>query len=172
MPSGQLQQRRRSAPARRKKPRAASPILTPAMRRLVGDHGVAHVVTRAEDGTQQSSPRASLMPWDGDRLAFVESRSSRTLANLRRAPELDVEVVDPLRGKGYRFSGRARVVSEGMLFDIVCAHQVEPELRRLVEAVVIVDVESVSPLIVPAVYGTPELVVHRVSAGYSSRKRA
>jgi hypothetical protein len=131
------------------------------MRRLVADHGVAHVVTRDEGGTRQSSPRASLMPWDGDRLAFVESGSSRTLANLRRAPGLDIEVVDPLRGRGYRFSGRARVLTEGMLFDIVCAHQVEPELRRLVEAVVIVEVDSVSPLIVPAARPDAELIVHQ-----------
>ena len=137
------------------------------MRRLVTDHAVAHVVTRGDDGTRHSSPHASLMPWDGDRLAFVEIQRGRTLANLGRSRAVDVEVVDPLRGKGYRFTGEARVLTEGLLYDIVCAHQVEPELRTFVEAVVIVDVRSVAPLISPIGRLSEETILHRVQEAWT-----
>jgi uncharacterized protein len=134
------------------------------MRRLVAAHRVAHVSTTNADGSRHTTPRASLQPWDGDRLVFVESHRGRALDNLERSSRVDVEVVDPLRGKGYRFSGRARVLRSGLLFDIVCAHQVDPELRRFVEAVVLVDVGIASPLIVPAAEPA-ETRVHRARVG-------
>jgi hypothetical protein len=164
MPSGQHQHRRRRPPVRRRRyGRAPSTILTPAQRRLV-ERGVAHVVTRDLDGTRHSTPRASLVPWDGDRLAFVEIHDGRTLANLRRSPTVEVDVVDPLRGRGHRFSGQARVVTDGLLFEIVCKHEVEPAFQRFVEAVVLVDVRSVSPLVAPVRQQADDTVLHLLGA--------
>jgi uncharacterized protein len=134
------------------------------MRRLVAEHGVAHVITRDADGTRHSTPRVSLLPWDGDRLAFLEIHRGRTLANLERSPSVGVEVVDPLRGRGYRFTGEARVLTDGLLFEIVCLHQVEPELRRFVKAVVFVDVRAAAPLIAPARRRDDELILHDLTA--------
>jgi hypothetical protein len=134
------------------------------MRRLVADHGVSRVVTQDLDGTRHSTPRASLMPWDGDRLAFVEVSDGRTLANLRRSPRIEVDVVDPLRGRGHRFTGEARVLTEGLLFEIVCKHQVEDELRPFVEAVVIVDVHFVTPLVAPVPQADADTALHLIGA--------
>jgi hypothetical protein len=134
------------------------------MRRLVADHGVSRVVTHDLDGTRHSTPRASLMPWDGDRLAFVEVSDGRTLANLRRSPRIEVDVVDPVRGRGHRFTGEARVVTDGLLFEIVCKHQVVTELRPFVEAVVIVDVHFVTPLVAPVPQADVDTALHLIGA--------
>jgi hypothetical protein len=104
------------------------------------------------------------MPWDGDRLAFVEVSDGRTLANLRRSPRIEVDVVDPLRGRGHRFTGEARVLTEGLLFEIVCKHQVEDELRPFVEAVVIVDVGFVTPLVAPVPQADADTALHLLGA--------
>jgi len=134
------------------------------MRRLVADHGVSRVVTQDLDGTRHSTPRASLMPWDGDRLAFVEVSDGRTLANLRRSPRVEVDVVDPLRGRGYRFTGDARVLTDGLLFEIVCKNQVDAELRPFVEAVVIVDVRFATSLVAPLPQADVDTALHLIGA--------
>jgi hypothetical protein len=77
---------------------------------------------------------------------------------------VEVDVVDPLRGRGHRFSGQARVVTDGLLFEIVCKHEVEPAFQRFVEAVVLVDVRSVSPLVAPVRQPADDTVLHLLGA--------
>jgi DNA-binding winged helix-turn-helix (wHTH) protein len=43
--------------------------------------------------------------WDDDHLVFANVRSPGTLANLRLNPSVEVNVVDTVLRKGYRFKG-------------------------------------------------------------------
>jgi hypothetical protein len=51
--------------------------------------------------------------WDDDHLMFAELRSPGTVENLRYNPVVEVNVVEPFLRKGYRFRGRAEVLTEG-----------------------------------------------------------
>jgi predicted pyridoxine 5'-phosphate oxidase superfamily flavin-nucleotide-binding protein len=91
-------------------------VLTDEMRRMVDD-GLGFVATINADGTPNLSPKGTLAAWDEGRLAFADIASPHTSANLERNPSLEVNVVDPLIRRGYRFSGTAVVHRDGATYE-------------------------------------------------------
>jgi predicted pyridoxine 5'-phosphate oxidase superfamily flavin-nucleotide-binding protein len=92
-------------------------ILTADMQRVVLEQRLGYVATVCPDGTPNLSPKGTTTVWDDDHLVFANIRSPGTLANLRINPAVEVNVVDPLLRKGYRFKGVATIASDGPLFD-------------------------------------------------------
>ena len=62
-------------------------------------------------GAPSPSPKGATAVWDDDHLVFADIRLPRTLANLRANPMREVNVVDPVVGKGSRFKGSATIVN-------------------------------------------------------------
>jgi predicted pyridoxine 5'-phosphate oxidase superfamily flavin-nucleotide-binding protein len=122
------------------------------MRRVVRGQRLAFVATTCPDGSPNVSPKGTIDVFDDDHLVFLDIRSPRTIANLARDPRVEVNVVDPLVRKGYRFRGTGRVLAEGPEFEAVLAHYQRQwgRDRRRVEHVVLVRVERASPLVSPA----------------------
>ena len=81
-------------------------ILNEDMQRLV-DAELGFVATVCPDGTPNVSPKGTIAVWDDDHLVFADLRSPGTVENLRSNPAVEVNVVDPLSRKGYRFKGTA-----------------------------------------------------------------
>jgi Pyridoxamine 5'-phosphate oxidase len=92
-------------------------IITEDMRRVVREQRLGFVATVCPDGTPNLSPKGTTAVWDDEHLVFADLRSPRTVANLRRNPNVEVNVVDPVARKGYRFKGAATVLTEGPLFE-------------------------------------------------------
>ena len=92
-------------------------ILTDDMQRVVREQSLGFVATVCPDGTPNLSPKGTLTVWDDDHLVFADIRSPATLRNLRINPAVEVNVVDPIVRKGYRFKGKATVVDRGRLKD-------------------------------------------------------
>jgi uncharacterized protein len=94
--------------------------------------------------------------WDDTHLVFADIRSPRTVANLRRDPRCEINVVDPLVRKGYRFRGRAEVLDAGDRFEEAVAWfeargvEAWEEAGRRIKVVVLVEVDDVKPLVSPA----------------------
>jgi predicted pyridoxine 5'-phosphate oxidase superfamily flavin-nucleotide-binding protein len=88
-------------------------IVTDDMRSIVDSAKLAFVATVCEDGSPNLSPKGSLRVYDDNHLTFIHQASPTTVANLRRDPRLEVNVVDFLLGRGYRFKGRAELRGEG-----------------------------------------------------------
>lgn len=93
------------------------PILTPDMKRVVEEQRLGFIASVNSDGTPNLSPRGSLAVWDDDQLVFADIASPGTTANLRARPAVAVNVVDPIRRRGYRFHGQARIVDTGAELD-------------------------------------------------------
>src|SRR5581483_9911726 len=93
------------------------PILTPDMQRVVREQRLGFFATVCPDGTPNLSPKGTLDVWDDDRLFFADVASPQTTTNLRANPAIEVNVVDPVRRKGYRFKGRAELHESGPVFD-------------------------------------------------------
>lgn len=91
-------------------------VLTDDMRELV-DAELGFVATVSIDGSPNLSPKGTIAAWDDDHLVFADIRSPDTVANLRRNPAVEVNVVDVLSRKGYRFKGTAEVFTEGDMFE-------------------------------------------------------
>src|SRR3712207_4728394 len=93
--------------------------ITEDMREIIGRARLAFVATVCEDGSPNLSPKATLAPWDDEHLVFADICSPQTVANLRRNPRIEVNVVDVLLRRGYRFKGTVEIVERGPIFDRV-----------------------------------------------------
>ncbi len=127
-------------------------ILTEDMKRLVTEQRLGFVATVCPDGTPNLSPKGTTAIWDDDHIVFADIRSPATVSNLRRNPSTEINVVDPMVRKGYRFKGVASVLTEGVLFEqIVDFYRAKRNLEGgLIRSVVLVKIDEAMPLISPA----------------------
>ena len=125
-------------------------ILTEDMQRVVREQRLGFVATVCPDGTPNLSPKGTTTVWDDDHLIFADIRSPRTVANLKRNPAIEVNVVDPISRKGYRFKGTATVLAEGALFERIVAFYRQRGSNSAIRSVVLVKVERALPVISPA----------------------
>ncbi len=127
-------------------------ILTEDMKRLVTEQRLGFVATVCPDGTPNLSPKGTTAIWDDDHIVFADIRSPATVSNLRRNPSTEINVVDPMLRKGYRFKGVASVLTEGVLFEqIVEFYRAKRNLEEgLIRSVVLVKIDEAMPLISPA----------------------
>lgn len=127
-------------------------ILTGEMRRCV-DAQLGFVATVCPDGTPNLSPKGTIAVWDDDHLVFADLRSPGTVANLAANPAIEVNVVDQLTRKGYRFKGTAAVHTEGDVFERGISFydaRGTVNARERIRAIVIVGVEHALPVTSPA----------------------
>jgi len=152
--------------------------LTDDMKWVVREQRLAYVATVNGDGTPNLSPKATTTVWDDEHLVFADLRSPGTVANLRRNPAVEVNVVDPFLRKGYRFTGTAEVLTKGEVFDLAVRFFGEgvdaverPEER--IRSVVLIHVDRALPLVSPAyeLGPTEEEVVRSWEAYYGSLRR-
>ena len=127
-------------------------ILTEDMKRLVTEQRLGFVATVCPDGTPNLSPKGTTAIWDDDHIVFADIRSPATVSNLRRNPSTEINVVDPMVRKGYRFKGVASVLTEGVLFEqIANFYRAKRNLDAgLIRSVVLVKIDEAMPLISPA----------------------
>ena len=125
-------------------------ILTADMKRVVTEQRLGFVATVCPDGTPNLSPKGTTAVWDDEHLAFLDICSPQTVTNLTANRAIEINVVDVVLRKGYRFKGLARVLSEGAEFDAIAAFYRERGSTSPYSHIVLVWVESAVPLISPA----------------------
>src|SRR4051812_2769528 len=134
-------------------------VLTDDMKRVVEHQRLGFIATVCADGTPNLSPKGTMSVLDDDHLVFADLRSPGTVANLRANPSVEVNVVDPLVRKGYRFKGTAEVIEAGEKFDRLLAFfsgRGLSDAPRRIRTIVIVRVERARPLISPGYDGDIE----------------
>ena len=125
-------------------------IITEDMKAVVNGQRLGFIATVCADGTPNLSPKGTTLVWDADHLVFADIRSPTTMENLARNPAIEINVVDPILRKGYRFKGRARIVTHGDELATLIAWYQQQGVSRRIRAVVIVEVLRAAPLISPA----------------------
>ena len=126
--------------------------LSDEMKALVERQRLGFVATVCPDGTPNLSPKGTVCVLDDEHLVFADIRSPGTVANLRANPHIEVNVVDHLLRKGYRFKGTARVLDAGDDFARHVAffsHRGMIDAPTRIRAIVIVQVDQARPLISP-----------------------
>src|SRR5438128_190983 len=127
-------------------------ILTEDMRRVINAE-LGFIATVCPHGTPNLSPKGTTAVWDDDHLVFADLRSPGTVENLRSNASIEINVVDQLVRKGYRFKGTGAVYTDGDVFERGVQFY---EARGLVKArerirgIVIVSVERATRVISPA----------------------
>jgi predicted pyridoxine 5'-phosphate oxidase superfamily flavin-nucleotide-binding protein len=128
-------------------------VLDDDMKRVVREQRLGYVATVCPDGTPNLSPKGTTAVWDDEHLVFLDLFSPGTVANIEAGNRVvEVNIVDPIRRKGYRFKGPADVYREGPLFeDIVQRYERERGTNRgRIKSAVLVTVEHAAPLVSPA----------------------
>jgi len=69
------------------------------------------------EGRPNLSPKGTTTLWDEEHLMFADLASPGTIENLATNPHVEINVVDPILRKGYRFKGTAAVYTSGQMFD-------------------------------------------------------
>ena len=127
-------------------------ILTADMRRIV-ETQLGFVATVCADGTPNLSPKGSTAVWDDDHLVFADLRSPGTVENLRANASVEINVVDQLVRKGYRFKGTGVVHTDGEVFERgVRFYEARGTVRARdrIRGIVIVTVQRALPITSPA----------------------
>src|SRR6266571_3668819 len=127
-------------------------ILTEDMKRVVREQRLGFVATVCPDGTPNLSPKGTTEVLDDDHIVFADLRSPQTIRNLRENPAVEINVVDQVVRKGYRFKGTATVLVGGDEFKrIVGSYKDSREMDPArIRAIVLVEVKDAKPLISPA----------------------
>jgi hypothetical protein len=122
------------------------------MERVVSEQALGFVATVCRDGSANLSPKGTLRVYDDEHLVFLDLCSPGTTRNLTSNPSVEVNVVDPIVRRGYRFKGRARIVPPGRELErILDFFGREPGPRReRVRGAVMIEVLDAAPLISPS----------------------
>jgi predicted pyridoxine 5'-phosphate oxidase superfamily flavin-nucleotide-binding protein len=128
-------------------------VLDDDMQRVVNEQRLAYVASVSPDGTPNLSPKGTTAVWDDEHLVFAHIHSPQTVANIEAGNAVvEINVVDPIARKGYRFKGPATVHRDGPTYEsglrfYEARSGLEPER---VEAIVLIRVERATPLTSPA----------------------
>ena len=128
-------------------------MLTEHMKRVIAEQRLGFYATVCEDGTPNVSPKGTTYVLDDDHLCFADVRSPQTVANVRRGSQVEVNIVDPLSRKGYRFKGPAEVFDPGSdQFEqaIGVMRDAGSTVAGRARSVVVVEVREARPLVSPA----------------------
>jgi len=127
-------------------------MITGDMRAVIEATHLCFVATVTPDGRPNLSPKGTIRVWDDTHLFFLDIASPRTRGNLDRSPWMEINVVEPLSRRGYRFFGKAAVHGHGSAIcdDAVRRAFGDSESAYPVNAAVILEVERAEPLLSPA----------------------
>ena len=125
-------------------------ILTDDMKRVVREQRLGYVATVCPDGTPNLSPKGTTAVWDDDHLMFADIRSPQSVRNVAHNPSVEINVVDPLARKGYRFKGRAEVHRSGDAFQRGLQIYRNAGVVSEIRAVVVIRVDRALPVTSPA----------------------
>lgn len=127
--------------------------LSEDMRRVVSEQQLGFVATVTPDGRPNVSPKGTLSLWDDHRLMFADVASPGTVENLRSNANVEVNVVDPIVRKGYRFRGTATAHVSGAEFEqglALLRDRGSTLTAARVRSIVVIDVTWAAPLVSPA----------------------
>jgi len=119
---------------------------------MVEEQRLGFYATVNEDGSPNLSPKGSTFVLDDDRLFFADYRSPQTVANIRRGSLVELNVIDPLVRKGYRFKGPAAVHEPGSDIYEHCVEMLRAAGSTLADrarSIVVVEVRGARAVISP-----------------------
>ena len=117
---------------------------------MVEDQRLGFMATVCADGTPNLSPKGLTFVLDDEHLVIGEVRSPGTVANLSTRSTAEINVVDPIARKGFRFKGECRVYSEGAEFEELVAFLRSKGAKSHIRSVIVMAVERAHPLVSPA----------------------
>ncbi|GFN42253.1 MAG: pyridoxamine 5'-phosphate oxidase family protein [Marine Group I thaumarchaeote] len=107
------------------------------------------VATISPDNTPNVSPKGTILAWDDEHLIFADIRSPQTISNLENNPSVEINVVDHILRKGYRFKGKGMILKDNEEFSKILKFYKEKGIKSKINAVVMVKVDTLSEVTSP-----------------------
>jgi predicted pyridoxine 5'-phosphate oxidase superfamily flavin-nucleotide-binding protein len=124
--------------------------LTDDMKAVVESAHLCFAATVRPDGRPNLSPKGTVRVWDETRIFYLDIASPGTRRNLEASPWIEINVVDQLSRRGYRFFGRAEIhAGDDVSREATARVLAEERAPYDVAAVVLIEVERAAPLVSP-----------------------
>lgn len=120
------------------------------IRSFVNFQKLGYVATVSADNTPNLSPKGTIIVIDESHLVFADIRSPQTIENLKKNPSIEINVVDPIHRKGFRFKGKGEIIDNGQQFEEVLEQYKKNGIKSKINAIVIVTVEKVNEITSPS----------------------
>ena len=124
-------------------------FLTNEIKNIIERQKLGYVATVSPDNTPNLSPKGTISVWDDEHLVFADIKSPKTMANLEKNPSIEINVVDPITRKGYRFKGTGNILSSGQVYDKIISHYINIGIKSKIRRVVLIKVTSVNDVTSP-----------------------
>ncbi len=124
-------------------------LLTNEIKSLIEQQKLGYVATVSPDNTPNLSPKGTISVWDDEYLVFADIKSPQTMKNLEKNPSLEINVVDPIARKGFRFKGTGTILSSGQEYDKIISYYGNIGIKSKIGRVVLIKVSSVNNVTSP-----------------------
>ena len=106
------------------------------------------VATVSPNGMPNVSPKGTILVWENN-VIFADIKSPQTMINLEKNPMVEINVVDPIVRKGYRFKGKAKILRENDEFTKILKHYQDKGIKSKINAIVKVQIDTLSEITSP-----------------------
>ncbi len=117
--------------------------ISESIKKFLNVQKLGYVATISENGTPNLSPKGTIIAWDENTLAFADIRSPNTMRNLEKNPNLEINVVDPLLRKGFRFKGQGTIIKNGAMYEAILNHYRKSGIKSPIGAIVLVAISEI-----------------------------
>jgi uncharacterized protein len=124
-------------------------FITEEMKKLIEKQKLGYIATVSPDNTPNLSPKGTLTVWDDGYLIFADIKSPKTMSNLKGNPAVEINVVDPISRKGYRFKGISTIISSGTKYDKIISHYKDKGIKSKINKIVQIKITSISQITSP-----------------------
>lgn len=126
--------------------------LTDDMRAVIESARLCFAATVTPDGRPNLSPKGTIRAWDDNHLFFLDIASPGTRENLQHTPWMEINIVDQISRRGYRFFGRAGLHLDGssLYKSVMTRLYGDGPAEWQPAAVVMLAIERAEPLLSPA----------------------
>ncbi len=125
-------------------------MLNDDMRAVIEAQRLCFAATVTPEGKPNLSPKGTVRAWDDSRIFFCDIASPGTRRNLESNPWMELNVVDTVSRRGYRFVGRAEYHASGPVFEEASRRIFEDEgAEYQIHGVVLLQVERAAPVVSP-----------------------
>ena len=124
-------------------------LLTNEIKNIIEQQKLGYVATVSPDNTPNLSPKGTISLWGDEHLVFADIKSPKTMANIEKNSSIEINVVDPITRKGYRFKGAGNILSSGQEYDKIISHYNNIGIKSKIGRVVLMKVASVNDITSP-----------------------
>jgi predicted pyridoxine 5'-phosphate oxidase superfamily flavin-nucleotide-binding protein len=132
-------------------------IIDKDMRAVIAAQRLCFAATVTPGGLPSLSPNGTIRVWDDWHLFYCDIYSAGTRKNLLANPWIELNVVDPISRRGYRFFGKATIHVDDEIYTKATERvfREENSIYR-VHSVILIAVERALPLISPGYEHVPD----------------